>query len=319
MAIPRIPPNLFGIPFGIAGLAEAWQATTPLLKTPQAVPDALDIVAAAAWLLLLATYALHGPRQLVGDLHDRVLAPFVPVASITGMLLSVALAGYEFDAGRALVVVFLVMTIAVGGWLTGQWFVADLDQDSFHPGYFLPTVAGGLIGAASAAEVHLRSVAEASFGIGIICWFLIGSTIVNRLFFRPMLPPSMLPTMAIEVAPPVVAGVAYSAISGGAANPVAYALGGYAVLMIVVQLRLLPLYSKLRFTPGFWAFTFAYSAVATDALEWITLKHPRGANAYAVIVIALISLSILAISIRTVMAVLRGQFLPKPVASNPST
>lgn len=28
---------------------------------------------------------------------------------------------------------------------TGHWIAGDLSQDSAHPGYFLPTVAGGLI------------------------------------------------------------------------------------------------------------------------------------------------------------------------------
>ena len=46
-------------------------------------------------------------------------------------------------------------------------------------------MAGGLIGAYAAAQVHLHAVAETSFGIGVLCWLLLGSTILNRLFFRP--------------------------------------------------------------------------------------------------------------------------------------
>jgi hypothetical protein len=68
---------------------------------------------------------------------------------------------------------------------------------------------------------------------------------------------------AIELAPPTVAGVAYFALTGGAMTPVAYALGGYPVLMALVQLRLLPVYARLSFSAGFRA--FPYSAAATDA------------------------------------------------------
>ena len=39
--------------------------------------------------------------------------------------------------------VFLIATVLHGGWVTGQWFVVDLDRSKLHPGYFLPTVAGG--------------------------------------------------------------------------------------------------------------------------------------------------------------------------------
>ena len=33
----------------------------------------------------------------------------------------------------------------VGGWLTGQWITGGIDPDAVHPGYFLPTAAGGLM------------------------------------------------------------------------------------------------------------------------------------------------------------------------------
>ena len=33
-------------------------------------------------------------------------------------------------------------TILFGGWLTGQWIAADLDESKLHPGHYLPTVAG---------------------------------------------------------------------------------------------------------------------------------------------------------------------------------
>jgi len=186
-----------------------------------------------------------------------------------------------------------------------------------RPGYFLPTVAGGLVGAFAAAQVHFHSVAEASFGIGVLCWGLLGSLVLNRLFFRPRLAGALFPTMAIELAPPAVAGVAYFAITGGATGPVAEALAGYAVLMALVQLRLLPIYARLRFTPGNWAFTFSYAAAATDALDWTALKRPPGAATYATAVIAFITMFILAIGVRTGVAVARRQFLPKiSVAGN---
>jgi tellurite resistance protein len=309
---PRVPPNLFGIPFGLAGLAEAWDAASATLGTPAAVPDAIDIVAAVAWLPLVVMYAAQGVRTVRADLRDPVLAPFVPVAAIAGMLLGSALSAYSFAAGRVLVIVFLVITIGAGGWLTGQWIAGEVDQGKSHPGYFLPTVAGGLVGAFCAAQVHLRAVAEASFGIGILCWLLLGSILLNRLFFRPALPAALVPTLAIELAPPAVAGLAYFALGERSSSLGACVLGGYAVLMALVQLRLLPLYARLSFSPGFWAFTFSYAAAATDGLEWVSQRKPAGATACAIVIIAAITLLIGAIAIRTMVLLLRGQLLVRP-------
>jgi tellurite resistance protein len=308
----RIPPDLFSIAFGLAGLGNAWQAAGPVLGTPRAVPDAIYILSAVAWLTLVAAYAAQGPRRMLADLRDPVLTPFPSLAAITAMILAAALATAAFTAGRILVIFFLAVTIALGGWLTGQWIAGDLDTDSLHPGYYLPTVTGGLVGVGAASAVHLRALAEASFGIGILCWLLVGALLLNRLFFRRMLPPPLVPTLAIEFAPPVVAGVAYFALDGGTVNLAAAALGGYAVLMAVVQLRFVPLYARLRFSPGFWSFTFSYAAGATDALGWITATKPPGATSYAAVVIALITAWIAVIAARTVVAAARGQLLPQP-------
>jgi tellurite resistance protein len=312
LRLRRIPPNTFGIAFGLSGLAEAWHTAEPLLGTPAGIADALYIVAAAAWLVVTVMYTAHGPRPILADLRDPVAAPFVALAVIVPMLLGTALAPASLTAGRVVVVIFLAATAVLGGWLTGQWIVGDLALDSLHPGYFLPTVAGGLVGATAAAEVGLHTLAVASFGLGLVSWLVIGSLLFNRLFFRPMLPPPLVPTLAIEFAPPTVGGAAYFALSSGTVTTFAAALGGYAILMAVVQLRLIPLYARLRFSPGFWSFTFSYAAGATDALLWLTADKPAGARAYACVVVALITLLIVAIAARTAVAVARGQYLPAP-------
>lgn len=307
-----IAPSWFGIPFGLAGLGQAWHAAGPVLGIASAVPDAVFILAAGVWLGLAAAYAVQGPRGILADLRDPVLNPFPSLALITPMMLGAALSAVAFTAGRVLVIVFLVATVVLGGWLTGQWSTGALDTDALHPGYYLPTVAGGLVGGGAAAQVRLHTLAEASFGIGIISWLLIGSLLLNRLSVRPMLPPPLVPTLAIESAPPAVAGVAYFALTGGTADFAAAALGGFAVLMAIAQLRFVPMYARLRFSPGFWSFTFAYASGATDALLWLTATRPPGAAAYAIVVISLITALIAGIAARSVLAVARGQLPARP-------
>ena len=207
---------------------------------------------------------------------------------------------------------FLAVTIGLGGWLTGQWMTGGIEPDSVHPGYFLPTAAGGLIGAGAAAQVHLHALAAASFGIGIISWLLLGSAIVNRLFSRPALPNALVPAMAIELGIPAVAGSAYFAVAGQTVSLVACVLGGYAVLMALVQVRLIPVYRRLPFTPGAWSFTFtfAYAAAAAYALIWLTITRPPAATGYAIVVIALLTALISWIAFRTVVLAARGQLFP---------
>ena len=149
-----------------------------------------------------------------------------------------------------------------------------------------------------------------SFGVGMICWMVLGSLILNRLFFRPTLPAALIPTLAIEVAPPVVAGNTYFFLTGGRVDLFAYILAGYAVLMALVQLRLAPVYLKLAFTPGFWGFTFSYAAAAGFALRWIGIAHPPASAFLGLAVLAGITLLIGGIAVRTLLALGQGKLLP---------
>ncbi|MEY9862031.1 tellurite resistance protein [Catenulispora sp. GAS73] len=313
----RIPPNLFGIPFGIAGVADVWATAASTLGISRAIPDAIDILAAVGWAAIVGLYFSQGRARLAADVRDPVVAPFVALSVIAPILPAVTLSGYAFEAARAVIVGLVALTVLFGAWLTGQWIVGEIDQDKLHPGYLLPTVAGGLVSAYAAAAVDMRALAEALFGWGIVSWLLLGSLIMGRRFIRPPLAPALIPTHAIEVAPPAVAGIAYFEINGGRIDLVATALAGYTAAMALVQLRLVPIYVRLPFSAGFWTFTLPYAALGTLGALWIELKTPAGASAYAVIDVGLITVLVSAILARSFIAIGRDQFLP-PVNGEPA-
>ncbi len=132
---------------------------------------------------------------------------------------------------------------------------------------------------------------------------------------RPALPAALYPTLAIEAAPPAVAGNAYWSMSGGRLDTIALMLAGYAALMIGVQLRLVPQYRRLTFSPGFWAFTFSYAAVAGLAVRWLAAEHPAGHVALIYLTAGAITAGVLLIAVRTLVALARGSFLPPVPAS----
>jgi tellurite resistance protein len=187
-----------------------------------------------------------------------------------------------------------------------------------HPGYFLPTVAGGLVASACAAEVGQHGLGTVMFGYGMICWAILGSMILARLFFRPALPAPLRPTLAIEVAPAAVASLAWTAVHGPAIDTLAAVLAGYGALMVLAQLRLLPIYLRLRFGVGFWAFTFAWAAVATSVLHWIDETRPPGGAVWAWLVLAAVTLLVAGIAARSVLGLVRGTLFARPVPEQAS-
>ncbi len=311
----RLPLNFFAIAFGLCGLAECWVIAGRLHLAPVAVANVLIVLAAAVWVATVALYArfvLATPGALSRDLCDGIAGPFASLAVISPMLLAAnGLYPYAPTAGRIVVDVFLVLTVALGAWFTGQWIYGPLEFDQLHPGYFLPTVAGGFIASGSAALVGQHLLAEVLFGFGLICWLVVGSMILTRLLVRPPLPPPLMPTLAIEVAPAAVGTLAYLAINGGHIDAFAAALGGYGLLMVLAQIRLVPAYARLPFMPSFWAFTFAWASVASCGLEWLHDTSVVAPRAYSYVLLALITGFIGAIAVRTVLSIARGEFLPR--------
>ena len=138
------------------------------------------------WLSLTFFYVTQGPKRVLADLRDPVLAPFVSVSAITGMFLASALSPFIFETRRIPVGVFL------GHNPCGRMADRPVDprrhRRSLLPSGLLPSDRGWGLRGVLFGPVHLHAVGEASFGVGIICWVLLGSILLNRLFFRPGLP-----------------------------------------------------------------------------------------------------------------------------------
>lgn len=230
------------------------------------------------------------------------------------ILVARGLTPHAVSLGTVLTDVLIGLTILHGCWFTGQLIYGDYPLERLHPGYFLPTVAGGLLASVAASQVGQADLAQVLFGYGVVCWLILGSMILGRLFFGPPLPTALVPTLAIEVAPGAVASLAWFALGDGRIDTVARMLAGYGVLMVVAQLRLLPAYLRLRFSIGFWAFAFSWTAVATATLHWIAETRPPGAGGWAAPVLVAVTLLVGAVAVRTVVALSRGTLFPRDAA-----
>ncbi len=148
-------------------------------------------------------------------------------------------------------------------------------------------------------------------GYGLLCWLVLGSIILVRLFTQPVLPPPLLPAMAIEVAPPIVAGNAWFAINGGRLDLGAEILAGCGVLMVLVQIGLVGAYRRAPFGPGYWAFAFSYAAAFTYGVHRLAVAHVHGQKALTYLLLGIVTLAMAALAARTAVGLRRGTFLPR--------
>lgn len=310
MSPRRIPLNVFGMGFGLAGLATSWRIAADLDLASHWVSDVLVAVATVVWAgscVAYLRYVAATSGAMSRDLHDMTAGPFASLAVITPILLAAdGIAPYAGVVAAVVIDVLTVLVLLLGGWFTGFWMRGGTDFDRLHPGYFLPTVAGGLVASAGLAEVGQQRFAQVMLGLGLVCWAIMGSMILGRLIFRPPLPDALAPTMAIEVAPAAVASLAHFFANGGRVDFFAAVLAGYGLLMVTAQLPLLPRYLRLSFSLGTWAFTFSWTAVAGAALFWIGSTRFVGDRASSYLVLTTITGLVGGIAARTVLAELVG-------------
>lgn len=311
---PRIPLNLFGIPFGLLGLADCWLTAAGYGLAPITLGRILMAIAVAVWAVILLAY-LRGVKTLgisVGsELADATVGPFAALVPLIPTLAAAeVLYPLSHPVGAAITDAGIVTVLLLAGWFIGQWIYRPVDLARVHPGYFLPSVAGGFIASISAARVGETHLAEMLFGLGILSWIVLGSIVLGRLILGPSLPDPLIPTLAIEVAPAAVATAAWFAIDGQQVDTVVRLLAGYGLLMVVAQVRLLPAFRRLRFQVSTWAFTFSWASVAFAGLSWLGITHPQGWQIGSAVILGSISAFIGAIGLRTALAITHGKLLP---------
>jgi tellurite resistance protein len=306
----RVRPNAFAAPLGLLGLAGVWRTMAELYGWTDRIADALSVVAALVSVVLGAlalARVVRLPRATATeDLSDPVQSPFSVLPFVVVMLLgATGLASHDRAAADVLFGVGLVGALLLGGWITGEWLAGPIDKERAHPGYFIPALGPGMVGALAAGTLGHTDLGWLCLGIGIASWLMLGSVILGRLMFGPKLPTPLAATMSLEIAPPAVAAMAYLALRGDRVDPLVLGLTGFCLLMVLAQPRLLTVYRKVPFFPNYWAFTFSWAAVTNLAIRWLSLEHPAGQRAYAAILACAITAFIGAVTLGSVVVLAR--------------
>jgi tellurite resistance protein len=257
-------------------------------------------------------------RRWKTELSDPTFGPFTALIVIVPMLLGARLAEQARGAGEVVFGCSAIFVVLVGAWITADWIILDGDLRRWHPGYFLPTAAGGLIAGGASAALGFTTLSHVLFGLGVISFVVLAPIISQRLFAEPTLPAPLLPVIAIDLAPPVAAGSSWFAIDGGKVDTPVAILAGYSVLMLLVQVRLIPLYRRATFGPGFWAFLFPFAAAATLGVHWLAAEHVQSGAALGYAVVGVVTAGFALLAARTVTGLVQGTFLPRVPAADQS-
>ncbi len=295
--LQHLPVTLFAAVMGLGGLSLAWRRAARVYDVPAQVGQALFWIALGVFGLLGALYAakwLRFPAAARTEARHPVRMTFLP--TITVSLLVLATAGQDLLPGAARAAWWLgaLGHLALTAAVISAWFVrSDIGLDQITPAWFIPVV-GNVITPLAFAELGNEDLAWFSFGVGLTFWIALLPLLLFRLLLHPQpLPPKLLPTLAIFIAPPAIALLSWQSLTGEADSPVVRILFAAMVMFVVLVAAQGSRLRRLPFALPFWAYTFPLAAAAAAA---VSVAGSRPAAAYDVVAVLLLSVASVAVA-----------------------
>jgi tellurite resistance protein len=309
--LQHLPVTLFASVMGIGGLSLAWRRAALVWDVDPVISQALFWVGLAVYVLLVglyvATWVLH-PAAARAELRHPIRMAFVP--TITIGLLILATAGQDLLTGPARVawwvgaVGHLVMTMAV----LGAWFEReDIGLSQVTPAWFIPVV-GNVITPLGAATLGSVQLAWFSWSVGLVFYVALLPVLLLRVLLHgDPIPPKLLPTIAIFVAPPAVTGISWGVLTGRFDDPVFHIFFAATMAFLLLVLAQLPRLRRIPFALPYWAYTFPLTAASVISTIAASALPGTAYDVIAVAVLALATVVVTTVAALTVVAAARHQ------------
>jgi tellurite resistance protein len=247
----------------------------------------------------------------VTELAHPLLSSFVALMPVASMLAALALLPLSREFAQALFGVTLVAQLGVGLWLNGRLWMGGRPPELVTPSIYLPSVAQSFVAATVSAAFGWTQLGMLFLGVGLLAWLALESVILQHASVGAPLPAPLRPLLGIQLAPAVVGGGSYLALTTGAPDLFAWILLGSGLYQALLLLRLLPRILEQAFVPGYWAFSFGTAALPALAMRMVD----RGATglvaelAPALFIAANLVFAFLIV--RTLALLAKGPLLPR--------
>ncbi len=307
--LEHFPIAIFSIVMGMTGLALAWLKAHAVLGMPFVIGEGLRGAASVLFIFLLAIYGLKALRHrqaVVLEMRHPVRINFFATLSISLLLLATAYVETHPEAALWLwgigAALQLMLTLAIfSSWLHHTHY----EIHHANPAWFIPVVGNILV---PVAGVLLASpeLSWFFFSIGLVFWIVLLTIVLYRLFFHEPLPARLTPTLFILLAPPSVGFIAYLQLSDSLdafARTLYYTALFLALLLASNAVRFL----RTPFFISAWAYSFPLAALTIATLIMSTRQPGSVFTLLSVGLLALVSLVVATLTMKTLFAVGRRQ------------
>jgi tellurite resistance protein len=312
--VARVPAAFFSVVVSLCGLGGAWRLAAHQGLGPAWVGDALCVVAGVVWVALLVVRGLASvlaPQVVAEESRDALRGPFLGLPGVASLLLGLGVLPHERQAGEWFVWAGLALQLLHALPFVGRLFHRRWPTSALTSAWYLPLVAGGLVGSMAVGALGHAPAARALFLFGCAAWVILAPMVWRRLGAEP-LPAPLRSSVAIELAPPAVAGVAWLRLTDGTPDVLALVLFLGALLVLLLLAQRLGWALAGPFTMTRWAWGFPLAAFAQFALLWRAAQPGVWPAGLAWPLLAVATAAVAALTLATLGAAFAGRLLPPP-------
>jgi tellurite resistance protein len=308
-----LPVGLFGSVMGLTGLSADWRLAHALWGVPMGVAHAVGAVAVVVFVALLIAYGVKAGSDfssVCAEFAHPVTGALFGLPLISALLLPGVLADVGLAPARGLWIVAAIGMTVFAWTMTARWLGGGQQRVHASPAWIVPLV--GMLDiplAVPALGFAEPPYAVMMLGLAVGLFFAVPlfTVIMARLMFEEPMPEAMLPSLFILLAPFSVGFTAYVIVVGrvDALAEALFALTLFLLVALLVRLRQLPRCCPFRVS--WWAVSFPLAASASAALRYARFAPSTWAGAIAAVILALASVVIVYLLIRTITGILRGE------------
>ncbi|MAZ19352.1 MAG: C4-dicarboxylate ABC transporter [Ahrensia sp.] len=271
--LENFPVTFFAVVMGMLGLTLAAHATETALG---ASPIVSVIVLVVSVMIMIAVSAFYAAKAFMrrGAVAEEWAHPvkiaFFPAISISILLLSIAVVPHHRGIATALWILGVVGQGALTLSVVANW-IGHRTFQTIHigPAWFIPAV-GNVVVPVAGAQLGFFEISWLFFSAGLVFWIVLLTLVMNRLIFHDPLPARLLPTLVILIAPPAVAFLAYTRLTGDIDAFARILLNSGYVFSAIVATQIAK-FTRLPFALSWWALSFPVAALTIASLSYAQL------------------------------------------------
>lgn len=308
-----LPVSLFGSVMGLTGLAVGWHLAHIHFSTPMWIAEVVGILAQAAFFALILAYlakVVSNFTSVKQEFAHPIAGNMFGTFAISLLLIPLLWVESNLILARIVWSIGAVAMIFLAWLMVTRWISVRQSTAHATPAWIVPVV--GMIDIPLALPAlgltkDLHELMIFATAVGLFFAIPLFTIIFFRLLFEEPIPDSMQPSLLILVAPFSVGFSAYTATMG--------AIDGFAVALYMLMLFILAvLFTRIRhlarccpFRVSWWAVSFPLAASASAALKYAIFAKSLTADVIAICLLALASLVICALFVRTIVGVVSGE------------